>query len=176
MTNADVQGDTIAVDVRTPFARKLSAEQAESYRAVTTGEKPPEGSLGELFWASQTALPALPDVFDDPEMGRLTKALYLHLVPEGQGIERVDPRAIALEVESLRKDGFADLKLGIPARRLTEKFRRLLAVTVRYTSQLNGQVAEELVLSRLRGFARSRLSARERDLIRMALPCADFLT
>ena len=164
-TVSDVRGESIAVDTRTPFARELSAEQAESYRAVTTGEKPPEGSLAELFWASQTALPALPDAFDDPEMGRLANALYFHLVPEGKGMTEVSAKAVALEVESLRATGFAGLNLGCSARLLREKFRRLLAVTVRYVSQLIGQVAEELILSRLRRSVRPKLNARERDLI-----------
>ena len=130
------------MDTRTQLARKLSADQAESYRAVTAGEKPPEGSLADLFWASQTALPALPDAFDDPEMGRLAKRTLLPPRAAGQGMAEVSHRR-PLRPRSIRsgRPDFAALDLDIPPDGFAEHFRRLLAVTVRYVSQLTGQVA-----------------------------------
>src|SRR5262245_7718538 len=82
-TEDDIRGETLAVDVPTQFARELSAAQAEDFRVVVAGEKPPEGSLPELFWSTQTALPVLPPTFEDSLLGRLAHALYFHLVPEG---------------------------------------------------------------------------------------------
>jgi hypothetical protein len=162
---ADLRGESLPADVRTQLARELSAEQAEEFQAVTTGQQAPEGSLAELFWAAVTNLPALPAQFDDPELGRVAKALYLHLVPEGRGMADVDWKALAARVERLRADGFAPLKLDIPARRLQPAFRKLLAVTVRYASQLSGAVAEELVAQFLRQVRRPRLNPAEKEVL-----------
>jgi hypothetical protein len=162
---ADVSGAALPADVPTDFARELSSAQARQYRAVTTGEPPPAGSLAELFWASQTELPALADSFDDPELGRLAKALYFHLIREGSGSLVVDAETSASKVETCRADGFSTLGLGTSPRKLRETFRRLLAVTVRYASQLMGQVAAELVNAQLGKAGLRPLTAAERELL-----------
>jgi hypothetical protein len=162
---ADLRGESLPVDVRTPLARELSAEQADEFQAVTAGQWPPEGSLAELFWAAQTDLPALPPVFNDPELGRLAKALYFYLIPEGQGLVEAYSPALVNRVEKLRAEGFASLQLGIPPRHLQPAFRKLLAVTVRYTSQLTGAVAEELINQRLHQARRPRLTPAEKEVL-----------
>jgi site-specific DNA recombinase len=60
-----VRGESIPADAPTLFARDLAAAQAQDFRAVTTGEAPPPGSLPELLWAAVTDLPALPAAFSD---------------------------------------------------------------------------------------------------------------
>jgi hypothetical protein len=162
---ADVSGAALPADVPTDFARELSAAQARQYRAVTMGEPPPAGSLAELFWASQTELPALANIFDDPEMGRMVKALYIHLNLEGSGTLDVDAEASASQVETCRADGFSTLRLGTSPRKLRQTFRRLLAVTVRFASQLMGQVAAELVNARLGKAGLRPLTEDERQLL-----------
>jgi len=128
----DLRGESLPVDARTEFARELSVEQAREFQAITTGQKPAEGSLAELFWDAQTNLPALPPAFDDLDLGRLAKALYFFLVPN--------------------------------ARQLPS-FRKLLAVTVRYSSQLTGAVAEEWVAQRLRRAHRCPVNQAEKELL-----------
>jgi hypothetical protein len=162
---ADLRGESLPADVRTTFAQELSAEQADAYRALTTGEAPPEGSLPELFWAAHTALPALPTTFEGPDLGRLAKALYLHLVPPGEGMTEVDSAALTTKVEACRKAGFAPLQLRISARKLQPLFRKLLAVTVRYASQLTGAAAEELIARRLRQAGRPAPAGAEQEML-----------
>jgi hypothetical protein len=162
---ADLQGESLPSHARTTFAKELSTEQAENFRAVTSGQMPPEGSLPELFWATQTDLPALAPVFEDPALSRLVKALYLHLVPEGHGMLEVDSAAIAAEIEACRANGFTSLNLGLPSRLVQSLFRKLLAVTVRFTSQLTGAVAEELIGKRLRATGRRKLTDGEREML-----------
>jgi hypothetical protein len=118
-----------------------------------------------LFWTAQTDLPALPLIFDDPELGQLAKALYFFLVPDGQGLAEIDPQALAARVEHLRAEGFASLQLDLPSRRLQPAFRKLLAVTVCYASQLTGTVAEELIGQRLRQACRPELNEAEKELL-----------
>ncbi|OAI53252.1 hypothetical protein AYO44_04275 [Planctomycetaceae bacterium SCGC AG-212-F19] len=95
----------------------------------------------------------------------MAKALYFFLVPEGQGMVGVDPPVLVARVEQLRAEGFAPLKLRIQPRRLQSAFRKLLAVTVRYASQLTGAIAEELIGERLHQARRARLDPREKDLL-----------
>jgi hypothetical protein len=161
----DLRGESLPVDARTEFARELSVEQAREFQAITTGQKPAEGSLAELFWDAQTNLPALPPAFDDLDLGRLAKALYFFLVPKGHGLVEVDAPSLAAKVERLRAQGFAPLELGIPARQLRPSFRKLLAVTVRYSSQLTGAVAEEWVAQRLRRAHRCPVNQAEKELL-----------
>ena len=161
----DLRGDTIRAGVRTTFARELAAEQAEAYRAVTAGEVPPEGTLPELFWATQTALPPLAPVFEDPDLGKLAKALYFHLVPEGEGMTEVDTAVTTAKVEACRAGGFAPLQLGLSPRQVQPLFRKLLSVTVRYASQVTGDVAVDLIRQRLRKAGRRKLSAAEGEML-----------
>ena len=162
---ADLRGESLTEDVRTDLAKHLSAEQAEAFRAVSTGASPPTESLAELFWETQTDLPLLPDVFDDPDLGRLCKALYLHLVPDGRGLIEVDVPAITAQVEALRSKGFVALGAGIAARKVQPLFRKLLAVTVRYASQLTGAVVEDMIDQRLGEAWRPQLTAVEKEML-----------
>jgi len=162
---ADLRGETLSADVPTSFARELSTEQAAEFQAIRTGQQPPEGSLAELFWTAQTDLPALQLIFDDPELGQLAKALYFFLVPDGHCLAEIDPQASAAQVEQLRAEGFASLQLDLPSRRLRPAFRKLLAVTVRYASQLTGTIAEELIGQRLRQACRPELNEAEKELL-----------
>ncbi|HWW85287.1 MAG TPA: hypothetical protein VNZ26_16875 [Vicinamibacterales bacterium] len=109
------------------------------------GQRPPEGSLAEAFWEAQADLPFLPEQFDDPELGRFAKAMYRFLVPPGAGIAEVSTSEISSKVNGLRKTGFTRLALGRSPRHLNKLFRKLLAVTVKFCSQLTGEVAAELV-------------------------------
>jgi hypothetical protein len=162
---ADLQGESLSAGVRTQLARELAGEQALEFEAVTNGIQAPSGSLAELFWASQTDLPALPDEFEDEELGRLADALYFHLVPEGTGVVEIDWLHIERVVNACRKGNFADLNLGIPPRKLHRAFRRLLAVTARYAGQLTGDMAEGIVFRWLRDNGQPPLSAAEKELL-----------
>jgi hypothetical protein len=148
-SEVDLRGESLSIDVRTPLARELAAEQAEDWHLVRTGEQPPAGTLAELFWAAHTPLPHLPAVFEDVELGQLAKALYFQLVPEGQGRAELQTSGIKAAVEAVRADDFAPLELAIPPRRLHRLFRRLLAVTIRYAGQLTGAAARQLIEERL---------------------------
>jgi hypothetical protein len=90
-------------------------------------------------------LPLLPDVFDDAELGRLAKALYLHLVPHGAGHAELEEHRVKAAVETCWATGFAALGLSLPRRRFRALFRKLFAVTVRYAGQLTGATARRLV-------------------------------
>lgn len=164
-TEEDLRGESIAADVRTTFAKDLSAEQAETYRAVTAGESPPTGSLAELFWDTQTNLPDVPAAFEDPDLGRLCKALFFQLVPEGESLIEVDVSAVTAQLESLRAKNFDALNVGIPARQMPALFRKLLAVTVRYASQITGSVVEEMIIQQLREAGRPVLTLTEKEML-----------
>jgi hypothetical protein len=161
----DLRGESITQDVRTEFAKELSAEQAASFRAVSAGASPPTGSLAELFWETQTDLPALPDAFDDPDLGKLCRALYDDLVPAGRGLIEVDAAAVPKRVEDLRATGFVSLGAGIASRKTQPLFRKLLAVAVRHASQLTGSVAEDMIDERLGNARRPALTAAEKEML-----------
>lgn len=163
-TEADLQGATLPLDTRTPLARHLAGEQAEDWRMVTTGTPPPEGSLAATFWTAHTCLPWLPARFDDPALGRFARALYFHLVEAGTGRATLEISAIRQRIRTCQDTGFAALALGLARRQAARLFRRLLAVAVRYASQLTGAVAEVLIAARC-GPGADPVSARERDLI-----------
>jgi hypothetical protein len=162
---ADLRGDSLTEDVPTQFARELSAEQAATFRAVSAGAAPPAGSLAELFWETLTNLPALPDAFDDPDLGKLCRALYLHLVPAGQGLIEVNAAAVRRRVEELRATGFVALDIGVAPRRTQPLFRKLLAAAVRYASQLTGSVVEDMIGERLARARRPALTAAEKQML-----------
>lgn len=166
-SEADLRGDTLVADVRTAFSRDLAAEQAREYAIVAAGRPVPRGSLAELFWKTQTCLPPLPGRFEDPELSRFGKALYFYLVPEGQDLSEVDSAVVAAKVEACRKDGFAALNLNTSPRKLQRVFRKLLAVTVRWCSQLTGAAATELVERRLAQSKHRTLNSAERALIEL---------
>jgi hypothetical protein len=162
---ADLRGDSLTAEIRTDLARDQASEQLREYEAIRTKRAEPKGSLAELFWRSQTDLPVLQDRCDDSEMGRLAKALYAYLIPDGDGLVRVDADRVAAQVEECRKSGFKILKLGTSPRRLHQAFRRLLALVVRYTSQVTGEVAEKLIGQRLRSSDRHPPNSAEKELI-----------
>lgn len=161
----DLCGQSLVRDVPTTLARELSAEQAEMFRAVTAGEAPPTESLAELFWQTQTNLPALPAVFEDADFGKLAKALYFHVVPEGQDLIEAEGRALTAQVEALRKQNFVALNTGISSRKMPALFRKLLAVTVRYSSQLTGSVVEDMINERLHNERKPALTEIEKEML-----------
>jgi hypothetical protein len=140
-----IRGDTLAEETRTPFAQKLARAQADEYRVVTTGEKTPKGTLAELVWDAVTELPKLPPQFDNPILGKFSKALFFHLVPEGEGRAELEWSDISKEIRRCRRRSFAQLQLDVPGRELRRLYRTLMAVTVRWMSKLTGQLAEELI-------------------------------
>jgi hypothetical protein len=163
-TEADLEGATLPVDTRTPLAQQLARKQAEDWRMVTTGTPPPEESLAAAFWTAHTQLPWLPAQFDDPALGRFARALYFHLVEAGTGRATLETSAIQQRIRACQTTGFAALELGMAPRQAAALFRRLLAVSVRYASQLTGTVAEALIRARS-GQGTDPFPNPERDLI-----------
>jgi hypothetical protein len=170
-TAADLRGETLYEDTRTQFALDLAREQAAAWQGVVSGERPPEGTLAELVWTSRTELPALPDTFTDADLSRFAQALYSHLVSEGDGMAEVSVADVIARLEACRAAGFRSLGLKLPARTCGRLLVKLLAVAVRWGSQLAGAVAEELVTERLRHQATPpaaiTLTAAERDLLQL---------
>lgn len=141
-------GASLSADSRTPLANDLAAEQARELELVSTGQQPLTGSLAKLFWETQTELPLLPDQFDDADLGRFAKALYLFLVPDGEGMAELRVADIVRKIDQAKAAKFAGLELDLPPRRRLHMFKGLLAVAVRWASQLTGEVARQLVLQR----------------------------
>jgi hypothetical protein len=102
---------------------------------------------------------------DDPLVGQLAKALYFHLVPPGGGMAPVRAKAVAARADACWRSEFTALSLGVVPRELRQAFKRLLALTVRYASQLTGQVATGFVGEYLR--AGSPMTSAEKDLLEL---------
>lgn len=134
------------MDSRTQLAKDLAAEQSREVELVATGELPPAGSLAKLFWETQTELPLLPDQMNDADLGRFAKALYFFLVPAGEGMEELRVADIVRTIRGAKAAKFAALGLDLPPRRRLRLFKVLLAVAVRWASQLTGEVARRLVI------------------------------
>jgi hypothetical protein len=172
-TQADLRGESLPADTRTRLAEELAREQLEDCERIVAGEQPPPGSLAEAFWEAQTDLPLLGAQFDDPQLGKFAKALYLFLAPAGSGDPSVEVSKISVTVERLRKDDFEELALDIPARELNKLFRKLLVVAVMWCSQLTGEIAARRVQEYVRSYPDPRggppeLSADERALLDFA--------
>lgn len=142
----DCRGASLAADSRTPLAADLAAVQAREFELVASGQLPPAGSLAELFWQCQTALPLLPNQFDDPDLGRFARALYFYLVPAGEGRAELRGADVVRQVERAKAAKFAALELDLPPRKRLQLFKVLLAVAVRWASQLTGALARRLVI------------------------------
>jgi len=140
-----VRGETLPEETRTDFARRLSHEQADQWRAVRSGDCTLEDPLETVFWRAVTDLPYLRRQFDDPKLGAFGKALYFQIVPPGTGRVELDGWEPGAIVETCKKNDFADLKLGFSARELHQLYRKYMAVTVRWTSKLTGQLAHLLI-------------------------------
>ena len=145
----DLRGETLFEDTRTVLSHDLSREQSDDFRVVTTGDEPPENSLAEVFWDAHTALPSLPNEFEDPDMSNFVNVLYHDLVPAGTGRETVRTSEIRRRIMSLWLDDFRDLDVRPPVRQRRRVFKRILAATIRLASQLNGYVARALVFRQL---------------------------
>ena len=144
-TESVVRGETLGEEARTELARKLSLEQADKYRVIQAGDCAIEDPIEQVFWGAVTDLPFLGRTFDDPELGKFGKALYFQIVPPGEGrceLEGGEPGAV---VTHCIENSFADLKIGGSARERCRLFRKYMAVTVRWTSKLTGQLAQQLV-------------------------------
>lgn len=124
-TAEDLRGDSLPEDTRTRLASELAREQAEEWQSVVPSRGPPEGSLAEAIWAAQTNLPLLPPRFEDPELGRLAKALYYFLVPPGEVKVELTTAEVLAKVEALRNSEFAALRLDISPRQLNILFKKL---------------------------------------------------
>lgn len=165
----DLRGETLCRREENLLARDLSRDQADDWKMATSGERPPEGSLAELAWRSFTLLPELGDRFDNPDLGVFMRALYLYLIPSGEGFEEVDPNEINSRISRCRESGFENLNLLHPRRRLNQLFRTALAVTLRWSGQLTGAAVEQLIQERTQTYDDPKLvrplDARERDLL-----------
>ncbi len=140
-----IRGETLPEETRTDFARELSREQADQWRVVHFDECALEDSLETVFWDAITDLPRLGRQFDDDNLGAFGKALYFQIVPPGTGRLELEGWEPAEIVESCRKSDFAELNLGLSARELQRLYKKYMAVTVRWTSKLTGQLARQLV-------------------------------
>jgi hypothetical protein len=165
----DRRGASLPVDSRTPLAKDLAAVQARDEELVTTGQLPPSGSLAKLFWETQTELPVLPEQFDDADLGRFAKALYFFLVPAGEGTEELRAADIVTKVRRAKAAKFAALGLDLPPRKRLQLFKKLLAVAVRWASQVTGEVARRVVIHYLKHHQamqdRTSLSADEQAML-----------
>jgi hypothetical protein len=165
-TEEDLRGTALPADVRTDLACELSAEQSREYLEITTGQQRLAGATSELFWRAVVDLPRLPPTFDDPDLGRFAKTLYLHLVPHEDGMVDVSPSEVAAKVNACWNSEFASLGLNAQARDLRKVFRRLLSLTVQWAGQLVGAAAEGVVLAK-KAAGNRPLSDREKRLLEL---------
>jgi hypothetical protein len=152
----DLRGETLYEDTRTVLARELAAEQAAEYQVVQSGEYPTENSLAQIFWEAHTELPDLPDVFVDPEMSRLTNMLYYSLVPKGEESAEIATSELIQRVMTHWNDCFRAFDLETPVRERRKLFKKVLAASIRFASQMNEDVAKALIFKRLGEQHRSR--------------------
>lgn len=165
-TESKVKGETLGDETRSYFAQELSRAQADKWSLVTSGQEAPEGNLAALMWEAVTHLPALPARFEDPDLGKFGKALYFHLVPEGHGrAEFAGWREINEKIEQCRTNDFAPLGLPFSPTQLRKLFRKYMAVMVRWTSKMTGQLALGVINAKL-GEA-SPLTERELALLNL---------
>ena len=155
----DLRGASLQQRPGNLFARDLSSEQAADWRLVSGEEQPVEDSLAELAWRSFTALPELEERFEDPDLGEFSRALHQKLVAPGRGSQQVQFAQITSQVAELRRSDFKGLGLKFQPRKLHQLFRRFLAVTLRWSGQLTGVVAEQLIRERC-------LAAGDQELVR----------
>ena len=144
-STAVVRGETLPEETRTEFAQELSREQADTWRIVRAGDYTIKDPLENVFWDAVTDLPFLERQFEDPILGKFGRALYFQIVPPGKGrmeLKASEPWAI---VKKCKENDFSDLKLSLSARESQKLFRKYLAVTVRWTSKMTGQIAHQLV-------------------------------
>ena len=145
---ADLEGETLSAEWRSTLADDLAREQREDWQRAAAGQVSAEDALAEQFWQAHADLPVLPETFDDPELGRFSRALYAHLVEPGEGLIEISmPRR---ELAGLWRSGFKELGLAIRPRRLKKLWRRRLAVAIRHVGQMTGQLAKELIRDSLR--------------------------
>jgi hypothetical protein len=140
-------------------------EQMAEWKIVTMSKRPPKGTLAETLWEAMTSLPKVPPTFDDPELSRFTKAIYFYLVPEGTGNHETSSTEVEAKLNHCRAHHWADLNLGISPRRLNSLFIKLLTVTVRWASQVAGEVACRIVNERQRHYKEPDLTAADRRLL-----------
>ena len=165
-TNDDLHGTTLTADLDTALARNLKAEQVREHFEITSGQKRPAGATSELFWRAVVDLPELPATFVDPKLSQFAEALYLHLVPRGDGMVDVNPREVAAKINACWRSGFDALGLNAQPRELRKVFRRLLSLTVQWAGQLAGTAAEGVILAK-RVVGDRPLTGRERSLLEL---------
>lgn len=149
-SESKIKGETLGEETRSDFAQELSREQAEKWRLVKSGQEAPEGNLVSLMWDAVTDLPTLPAIFDDPDLGAFGKAFYFHLVPEGQGRHEFEAwPEINRAIEECRAKDFSQLGLDFSSAHLRRLFRKYMAVMIRWTSKMTGQLALEVIKAKL---------------------------
>jgi hypothetical protein len=149
-TRHDLEGKTLYADTRTKLAADLAREQATEELKVRGAARPPDSLLSAAFWLAQTELPDPPSAFVDAQLAAFAKALYKHLVPPGQGALQVTN--VKGCVEHLKNQGFRPLGLGLLPREASRLLKKLLAVSVKLSSQLCGEVARRLVVQQLKAY------------------------
>ena len=133
------------------FRQKLSLEQAEEFRLVTSeGQLPPSGTLAEVFWDAHVTTPRLPSVFEDEEMGDMALALLNELNPNSDSRNELKTSEIRSTIWRMWSNEFADLDLKISKRERRQVFKRLMSATIRFASQFNGKIARVYVLDCIR--------------------------
>ena len=140
-----IRGETLPEEIRTAFARELSRAQADQWRVVQSRECTLEDPLETVFWDAIADLPLLERQFDDPKLGAFGKALYFQIVPPGNGRLELEGSEPAKIVENCKENDFAELNLGLSPRELRRLYRKYMAVTVRWTSKMTGQLAQHLI-------------------------------
>ena len=161
-----IRGETLGEETCSYFAQELSIEQADKWGLVTSGQEVPEGNLATLMWDAVTDLPALPPIFEDPALGKFGKALYSHLVSEGEGrAEFKGWPEINKRIEECRAKDFAQLGLPFSSAQLRKLFRKYMAVMIRWTSKMTGQLALDVINAKLGKGA--QLTERELTLLNL---------
>lgn len=150
-TEAAARGETLCEEVRIPVSSELARDQREEWNVIQANENPPEGSLEELFWSAVTELPHLDHEFRDPKLWRFAWELYVHLVPEGEGLVKLDLPSVSRKIDQYRENDFAQLGLDLTGRELQRLFRKMIAVTLRRTSKLTGRVALDVIREKYDG-------------------------
>ena len=165
----DLSGQTLSQGQISTFRRDLSREQADDFKLVKSGKRPPKESLAELFWDSHVTTPRLPDEFDDKQMGDMTLAIINLLNPDQDRSNVIHTSSIKKTIKDLWLENFASLQIDIKPRERRQVFKRLITVTIRLASQFNGMIAENIVQEEINKgeLGDSRLSETESKLLEL---------
>lgn len=148
---AELSGDVFRTMRKSPLAQGLAVVQQDAWEAAKGG-RAQAAPLEDLFWQSHVELPHLPDMFEDPDLDRFASRLYDHLCEHAEdgALVELDGPDIRRRLARLARNGFQELGLAMPKRRARQLWKKLLAVTVRLTSQLLGQLVKDSIRQALR--------------------------